>query len=80
MVDLSQAAAKQLGMIGLGIKPVELWKVDDEAEDCGPVLDGADSVQANSNGVGNVDAALAPAASGTAPLGLKASSLGLKRK
>lgn len=75
VIDLSQAAAKELGMIGLGIKPVELWQVDDAGEDCVPDLGGESPLQAGSTPLDGSVAA--PAA---APLGLKATSLGLKRK
>lgn len=34
IIDLSQGAAQELGMLGLGIKPVELWTLDDDAERC----------------------------------------------
>lgn len=78
VVDLSQAAAQELGMIGLGIKPVELWQVNDDGEDCVPALGGDRPLLVT--GHQPVGAAAAPAASGTAPLGLKATSLGLKRK
>ena len=80
VVDLSQAAAQELGVIGLGIKPVELWQVDDDGEDCVPALGGDYPVLATGNQPVGAAAAPSPAASGTAPLGLKATSLGLKRK
>jgi rare lipoprotein A len=36
VIDLSQAAAEELGMLGLGLKPVELWQLgDDEDNGCG---------------------------------------------
>jgi len=34
IIDLSQGAAQELGMLGLGIKPVELWTLDDDDDDC----------------------------------------------
>lgn len=38
VVDLSQAAARELGMIGLGIKPVQLWQADEGDTGCTPAL------------------------------------------
>lgn len=38
VIDLSQAAAQELGMVGLGIKPVELWQLDDGEEECPETL------------------------------------------
>jgi len=43
VIDLSEAAAQALGMIGLGIKPVELWQLqsgDDACPDAEPPSDG----------------------------------------
>ncbi|WP_236748736.1 septal ring lytic transglycosylase RlpA family protein [Acidovorax carolinensis] len=34
VIDVSQAAAQELGMQGLGIKPVELWLLEDGEGDC----------------------------------------------
>lgn len=34
IIDLSQAAAQALGMIGLGLKPVHLFALDGDAQDC----------------------------------------------
>ena len=34
IIDLSQGAAQELGMLGLGIKPVEFWALDEDAGDC----------------------------------------------
>lgn len=34
VIDLSQGAAEQLGMMGLGIKPVELWALADDEAQC----------------------------------------------
>lgn len=34
VIDLSKAAAQELGMLGLGIKPVELWQLDADEEEC----------------------------------------------
>lgn len=38
VIDLSQGAARELGMIGLGIKPVELREVDADGGGCAPTL------------------------------------------
>lgn len=38
VIDLSQAAAQELGMTGLGIKPVELWLLGDGEEACPDAL------------------------------------------
>lgn len=34
VIDLSRAAAEELGMIGLGLKPVELFALEDGEQDC----------------------------------------------
>lgn len=34
VIDLSKAAAQELGMLGLGIKPVELWQLDADEDEC----------------------------------------------
>ena len=34
IIDLSQGAAAELGMLGLGIKPVEFWALDEDEDDC----------------------------------------------
>ncbi|WP_313075708.1 septal ring lytic transglycosylase RlpA family protein [Melaminivora sp.] len=34
VIDLSRAAAEELGLMGLGIKPVELWQMGEEDEVC----------------------------------------------
>lgn len=34
IIDLSQGAAQELGMLGLGIKPVELWTLEDDDDTC----------------------------------------------
>lgn len=34
IIDLSQAAAEEMGIKGLGIKPVELWKLSDNEQNC----------------------------------------------
>src|SRR5690606_6052178 len=34
IIDLSRAAAEELGMVGLGIKSAELWRLGDEEEAC----------------------------------------------
>jgi rare lipoprotein A len=38
VIDLSQAAAQELGMQGLGIKPVELWLPEEGEGDCPALL------------------------------------------
>lgn len=38
LIDVSQAAAQELGMLGLGIKPVELWLLEDGEGDCPQAL------------------------------------------
>lgn len=49
-IDLSQAAAQELGMVGLGIKPVEIWRMAGEDDDCRsdslPALDEAATAKA----------------------------------
>lgn len=39
VIDLSQGAAEALGMIGLGIKPVELWQLEKDEEECPEALE-----------------------------------------
>ena len=34
IIDLSKAAAKELGMMGLGIKPVEIWRLAKNEQSC----------------------------------------------
>lgn len=34
VIDLSRAAAEELGMVGLGLKPVELFTLDDGDQEC----------------------------------------------
>lgn len=34
VIDLSQEAAERLGMMGLGVKPVELWALADDESSC----------------------------------------------
>ena len=34
VIDLSKAAAQELGMLGLGIKPVELWQLGADEDEC----------------------------------------------
>lgn len=34
VIDLSRGAAEALGMVGLGLKPVELFALDEEEKDC----------------------------------------------
>ena len=41
VIDLSQAAAQELGMMGLGIKPVEMWHLAGEDDSCPEGLPGA---------------------------------------
>jgi rare lipoprotein A len=41
VIDLSQGAAEALGMVGLGIKPVELWQLDKGEEECPEMFDEA---------------------------------------
>jgi len=41
VIDLSQGAAEALGMVGLGIKPVELWQLDKDQEECPEMFDEA---------------------------------------
>lgn len=43
VIDLSQGAAEALGMVGLGIKPVELWQLDKDEEECPEAFDEADA-------------------------------------
>ena len=38
VIDLSQAAAQELGMQGLGIKPVEIWRLGKNEEACPEVM------------------------------------------
>ena len=38
VIDLSKAAAKELGMMGLGIKPVEIWRLGKNEEACPEVM------------------------------------------
>lgn len=46
VIDLSQAAAQELGLVGLGIKPVELWQLDDSEEECPETLVTAEKAEA----------------------------------
>ncbi|MHA7600657.1 septal ring lytic transglycosylase RlpA family protein [Alicycliphilus sp. T452] len=41
IIDLSRAAAEELGMVGLGIKPVELWQLGADDEACPESLEPA---------------------------------------
>ncbi len=34
IIDLSKGAAQELGMLGLGIKPVELWQLESDEDEC----------------------------------------------
>lgn len=43
IIDLSQAAAQELGIQGLGIKQVELWKLDAKSDSCPDELMTADA-------------------------------------
>ena len=38
VIDLSQGAAQELGMAGLGIKPVQLWLLNKDEEACPDAL------------------------------------------
>lgn len=38
IIDLSKAAAQELGMLGLGIKPVELWQLEEDEDECPATL------------------------------------------
>lgn len=49
VIDLSQGAAEALGMIGLGIKPVELWQLDDDEQECPEAFDDGGSASAGSS-------------------------------
>ena len=62
VIDLSQAAAQELGMVGLGIKPVELWNLGPDEDRCPDGLRDAEAA-------GDEEPALAPA---TAPAPRKA--------
>lgn len=44
VIDLSQAAAEELGMVGLGIKPVELWHLGPDEDTCPASLQDAEVV------------------------------------
>ncbi|WP_422688969.1 septal ring lytic transglycosylase RlpA family protein [Comamonas endophytica] len=39
VIDLSQGAAEALGMVGLGIKPVELWQLEEDEDECPEMLE-----------------------------------------
>lgn len=39
IIDLSRAAAEELGMVGLGVKSVELWRMGADDEDCPETLE-----------------------------------------
>lgn len=62
VIDLSQAAARELGIQGLGIKPVELWKLESQNDNCPDELLSAagsaspGSVEVPSDAVRNVSA------------------------
>lgn len=47
VIDLSQAAAQELGMMGLGVKPVELWALADDEERCPEEEDDVETRVAN---------------------------------
>lgn len=49
VIDLSQGAAEALGMIGLGIKPVELWQLDDDEQECPEAFDDGGSASAGAS-------------------------------
>jgi len=38
VIDLSKAAAEELGMLGSGVKAVEIYKLDDGQEECPEAL------------------------------------------
>lgn len=40
VIDLSQGAAEELGMINIGTKPVELWRLKPDEQDCPEVFGG----------------------------------------
>lgn len=50
VIDLSQGAAEALGMIGLGIKPVELWQLDDDEQECPEAFDDVGGASAGAGG------------------------------
>lgn len=43
VIDLSQGAAEVLGMVGLGIKPVELWQLEEDEDECPELEEGGGS-------------------------------------
>lgn len=49
IIDLSKAAAQELGMLGLGIKPVELWQLDEDEEECPAQLNASAKKNKRSN-------------------------------
>jgi rare lipoprotein A len=52
VIDLSQGAAQELGMTGLGIKPVELWLLNKSEEACPDALPDAPALaEADDDGV-----------------------------
>jgi len=57
VIDLSQGAAQELGMTGLGIKPVELWLLGKDEEACPDALLDASALD---DAGGDPDAATAP--------------------
>jgi len=63
VIDLSQGAAEALGMVGLGIKPVELWQLDKDEEECPEMFDeaAADAEPAAAKPVANVQKKASPA-------------------
>lgn len=56
ILDLSQGAAAELGMLGLGIKPVEYWTLDEDQDNC------PSFVLAGRRGAGKLAASHVPAA------------------
>ncbi|AVP58808.1 septal ring lytic transglycosylase RlpA family lipoprotein [Pulveribacter suum] len=62
VIDLSRAAAEELGMVGLGIKPVQLWRLDEGSDTCPEELEA--QVEGSSLGL---DAAAADEALQLAP-------------
>lgn len=71
VIDLSQGAAEALGMVGLGIKPVELWQLDKDEEECPEMFDeaAADAEPAAARPVANArkKASFAPRRKAVAP-------------
>ena len=64
ILDLSQGAAAELGMLGLGIKPVEYWALDEDEDECPSFVlagrRGSGKLAAPAGHAGNHKQALAP--------------------